>query len=67
MIIKDKKQLGFIIQADRMMNRGTFKRTLLDWLRELILPDYIMAFLYYMRKCSYYRHGGHFIKDYVYI
>lgn len=58
MEIKDKKQLSFVIQADRMMNRGKFKRNLFDWIRKLILPDHVMSFLYYMRKCSYYRHGG---------
>ena len=58
MVIKEKKQLSFVIQADRMMNRGTFKRTLFDRIRELVFPDHIMSFLYYMRKCSYYRHGG---------
>ena len=66
MIITSRKILKFCLQADRMMNRGKFKRTLYDRIRELILPDHVMSFLYYMRKCSYYRHGGgHFIKDYV--
>jgi len=60
MIITSRKILKFSLQADRMMNRGKFKRTLFDWIKELILPDHVMSFLYYMRKCSYYRHGGAF-------
>ena len=58
MVITSKQILKFCLQADRMMNRGTFKKTLFDRLKELIIPDHIMSFLYYMRKCSYYRHGG---------
>ena len=58
MIITSRKILKFCLQADRMRNRGKFKRTLYDRIRELILPDHVMSFLYYMRKCSYYRHGG---------
>lgn len=58
MEISSSKELAFFILADRMMNRGTFKKTLFDQLKELIIPDHIMSFLYYMRKCSYYRHGG---------
>lgn len=60
MEIRSRNELIFFIHADRMMNRGKSKKTLFDQLKELIIPDHIMSFLYYMRKCSYYRHGGGF-------
>ena len=46
--------------ADRMMNRGCFKKTVKDRIWELVLPDYTMQYLVYMRKANYYthQHGG---------
>lgn len=46
--------------ADRMMNRGCFKKTVKDRIRELVLPDYTMQYLVYMRKANFYthQHGG---------
>ena len=40
--------------ADRMMNRGSFKITLMQRLKSLIVPDIIMKYLSHMRKTSYY-------------
>lgn len=56
MIIKTKKELSFVLQADQMMNRGFFKRSFLCRLKRLVLPDYVMDFLCEMRKCSFYKH-----------
>ena len=60
MIIKTKRQLRFFLMADRMMNRGCFKKTFKDRIRELVLPDYTMQYLVYMRKANFYTHqqGG---------
>ena len=55
MNIKTKKELEFCIAADHMMNRGTFKRTFKQRIKELFFPDYIMEYLRTMRKCNYYR------------
>ena len=59
MEIYTKKQLKFFIQADRMMNRGTFNYSIKDRLIHIVLPDYIMKYLYMMRKLSYYTHKKH--------
>lgn len=53
--IKSKKELKFYIAADCMMNRGTFKESYRDKIKNLIVPDYIMAYLKSMRKVSYYK------------
>lgn len=53
--IKSKKELKFYIAADRMMNRGTFKESYKDKIKNLIVPDYIMAYLKSMREVSYYK------------
>ncbi len=58
MEIKNKKELEFVIKADRMMNRGKFNRSFKDFLMDLILPDPIMKYLRLMRKTSYYKHSG---------
>ena len=44
--------------ADRMMNTGSFRSSLLDCLKELFLPDLKMKYLSTMRKLSYYKHKG---------
>lgn len=41
-----------------MMNRGRFKNTWKDYLRNIFLPDDIMSYLESMRKCSYHKMGG---------
>ena len=58
MKITSKKELDFVIKADRMMNRGAFNRSLSDWIKNLIIRDYIMSYIVAMRKVSYYKNGG---------
>lgn len=58
MEIRTKKELKFYILADRMMNRGCFKYSLVRRLKNLLSPDYIMDYLEEMRKLSYYREMG---------
>lgn len=53
-MIQSKKELKFYIMADRMMNRGCFKRSAKMIIQELILPDYVMRYLIYYRKRQYY-------------
>ena len=53
-MINSKKELQFYLMADRMMNRGAFKITLIQRLKRLIVPDLIKKYLYHMRKTSYY-------------
>ena len=53
-MIKSKKELHFYLMADRMMNKGVFTKSLTDYLKGLIAPDYIMLYLESMRKLSYY-------------
>jgi len=59
-MIRTKKELKFYIMADRMMNRGCFKSSIGQRIKEVFLPDYIMRYLVAMRKVSYYNHqvGG---------
>lgn len=57
MEIKSKKELRFCMMADRMMNRGSFKKSFIDYLKLIILPDSIMAYLETLRKVSYYKNG----------
>ena len=52
-MIKTRKELSFYLQADRMMNRGTFKVSWKEKLRSFIMPDYIMDYLSYMRKADF--------------
>ena len=58
MEIKSKKELDFVIKADLMMNRGKFKNSVTDTIKEFFSPDYIVKYLQAMRKCSYYKHSG---------
>ena len=55
-MIATKKELRFYIMADTMMNRGYFKPSIKERLREILAPDYIMEYLVSMRKYSFY--GG---------
>lgn len=50
-IIKNKKELRFYLMADRMMNKGSFKRSI----ARFFVSDSIMEFLSSMRKYSYYK------------
>ena len=58
MEIKSKTELKFYLMADRMMNRGNFKPSFREFLRNFIMPDYIMRYLKYMRLVSYYSNSG---------
>ena len=53
--IKSKEELQFYIAADLMMNRGVFTKNLKMRIKNIILPDYIMAYLMAMRKVDYYK------------
>jgi serine O-acetyltransferase len=57
-MILTRKELRFYLMADRMMNRGTFSRSLWQRIRDVILPDNFMKYLVTMRKLSYYKHKG---------
>lgn len=57
MKIKSKRELAFVIQADRMMNRGKFKPSIFDFLKGIFMPDLIMSYLVAMRKTSYYKNS----------
>lgn len=37
-----------------MMNRGVFRKSLTSIIKEIIMPDYIMDYLCYMRKACFY-------------
>lgn len=54
-MINTKKELVFYMMADNMMNRGVYNRSFKQKVKEIISPDYVMKFLRYMRKTSYYR------------
>lgn len=53
-MISSKRELKFYIMADMMMNRGKFKWSLIDRIKHLFLPDYVMCYLKSMRYCAYY-------------
>lgn len=53
MMIRSRKELEFYIMADRMMNRGRFRPTLKDRLKDLINHDYLMRYMRSLRYCSY--------------
>lgn len=38
------------------MNRGYFKLSIQKRLRNIVIPDYIMMYLEYLRKSEYYSH-----------
>lgn len=62
-MIKTRKELAFYLQADRMMNRGSFKCSVKEKLRNVIFPDHIMNYLIHMRKADYYANrSGAFYK-----
>ena len=58
-MIRNKKELGFYIQADYMMNRGYFKPSIKQRIKNVIAPDFIMRFLTTMRKVDYYTNCRH--------
>lgn len=57
-MIKTKQELKFFLAADRIMNRGTPRRSLKARIVELIFPDYIMKYLSALRRCEYYASRG---------
>lgn len=57
-MIRTKKELEFYIMADRMMNKGYFKPSFLQKVRDIIMPDYIMRYIEVLRKYSFYARGG---------
>ncbi len=63
MEITSKKQLHFVLKADYLMNRGKLGPSLVDRVKNIFFPDYIMVFLSSMRKVSYYNYkSGFFYK-----
>lgn len=64
-MISSKKVLKFYIMADCMMNRGYFKPTFMQRMKNILNPDYIIQYLEYMRKVAYYSHRGG-ILSYIY-
>ena len=53
-MIKTKKELDYYIQADYMMNRGYFRPTIRQRLKNALLKDYIMEYIVCLRKYEYY-------------
>lgn len=66
-MIQSKKQLSFFIMADMMMNRGKFKMTFLDRLKNLFISDDIMKYLEVLRKTSFYKNSSHPINKLLFI
>ncbi|MCF2634084.1 hypothetical protein [Prevotellamassilia timonensis] len=60
-MIRTEKELEFYIRADYMMNRGYFKPSFKQRLREFFFPDYIMDYLISMRKVDYYSNRGGYL------
>lgn len=54
-MIYSKKKLEFYLMADMMMNRGFFKFSIRNKIKEFFATDYIMRYLSAMRKYSYYQ------------
>lgn len=44
--------------ADYMMNRGYFKPSLKQRIKNFLFPDYIMQYIISMRKVAYYQQNG---------
>ena len=66
-MIYSKKELDFYIKADYMMNRGYFKPSFKQRLKNILFPDYIMQYLIAMRKVAYYSNvHSVFIGGYLY-
>ena len=57
-MIRTKKELEFYIMADRMMNRGYFKPSFMQKIKNILFPDYTMQYLVAMRKLAYYSQWG---------
>ena len=45
-----------------MMNRGYFKPTFMQRMKNILNPDYIIQYLECMRKVAYYSHRGDCLK-----
>lgn len=65
-MIETKKELDFYLKADLMMNRGTFKKSLKDSLKNIIVPDYIIEYLRCFRKVEYYKNCQGGVRKYFY-
>lgn len=52
-MIHSKEELRFFIASDMMMNRGKFKWSIKDRIRNFFLPDFIMQYLKSMRYVQY--------------
>ena len=55
MLIESKKELSFYLKADMMMNRGYFKKSLLQKIKNLVCPDFVMDYLCAMRKYNFFK------------
>lgn len=44
--------------ADYMMNRGYFKPSLKQRIKNFLFPDYIIQYIISMRKVAYYQQNG---------
>lgn len=58
-MIRSKKELKFYIMADMMMNRGVFKWSLKDRIKQVFFPDYVMIYLKAMRFRDYLSNNNH--------
>ena len=57
-MISSKDELQFYIMADHMMNRGKFRKSLIERAIGIFRPDYIMKYLIALRKAEYYSYRG---------
>lgn len=53
-MIRTRKELEFYLAADLMMNRGKFRLSLVDKIKDLIFPDYLVRYLRHMRFLDFY-------------
>jgi serine O-acetyltransferase len=57
-MILSKKELHFYILADRIMAKGSAQFSWKERLKNIVLPDYILNYLYSMRQVAYYVNTG---------
>lgn len=53
-MINDRHELNLFIKSDLMMNRGFFSWPIKQRLLHIIYPDYVMRYLWRLRKAEYY-------------
>ena len=58
-----KKEMRFYIKADLIMNTGCDK---IPFFRNLFYPNYILRYLFLLRKCEYYQYHNQIIFNYYY-